>query len=82
MLEVVQAYDYIKAGSSCPLEFSVKERDCLTDFRNPRVRFSSATNTISSISNEPEGFYAIFCLIANNTLGTVSIKNIEISQDS
>ena len=79
MLEVVKAYNYFKAGSSCPLEFSMKQQGCLIDLQDTRVSYSSITNTISSLSNNPEGFWATFCLVVSNSYETISIENIEIT---
>ena len=81
MLEdVFQAFNYLAAGSSCPLIYTLKEVDCLTDICTPYISYSSTNNTISSVSNIDDGFYKRFCIVANNSIETASIKDIEITQ--
>ena len=54
----------------------------MTDLQSTKLSYSSDTNTIYTTANVTEGFNATICLLVDNSVSTVSIKEIDINQAS
>ena len=79
LLEIFKAQKYLADGGICPLQYSLKQNDCLTDLRSPLLSYSSEDGAVSAATNESKGYHVRFCVVANNSLTTTEIDNIEVT---